>query len=83
MSTREMPLEAWVQCTSRTNVCLGGCRSRAEHERYSKKYASDGDRAASAIEYVSAHWASYMEALPTEEHRRQLYQLLTAARAKR
>jgi len=28
--------EAWTQCTSVNNDCLGGCATRAEHERYNK-----------------------------------------------
>jgi hypothetical protein len=33
--------EPWVQCTDHMNLakprCLGGCRTRAEHERYNAK----------------------------------------------
>jgi hypothetical protein len=35
------PAEPWVQCTDHMNLakprCLGGCRTRAEHERYTAK----------------------------------------------
>ena len=26
----------WVQCSTVTNDCLGGCRTREEHERYAR-----------------------------------------------
>ena len=30
-------LNPWVQCTTADNKCLGGCRTRAEHDRYNKQ----------------------------------------------